>query len=161
MPRHDVAVRPFLPKDAAAVSAIIATTMRQSNARDYPVDRLESLIAYFTPSKLELLAGERDCLVAVAGEDVIGTAARDGAELVTFFVLPEWQGRSVGTRLLEQLERNARSAGIERLVVQASLTGAGFYERQGYTRAAPNLPGTAGPQVPMFKDFTEPLANER
>jgi GNAT superfamily N-acetyltransferase len=161
MLRHDVAVRPFCPADAPAVSTIIAITMRRSNSRDYPVDRLEALVDYFTPSKLQLLAAERECLVAVAEEGLVGTAARDGTELVTFFVLPEWQGRGVGTRLLEHLERNSRSAGIERLVVHASVTGAGFYERHGYGRADANLVGTAGPQVPMSKDLTEPLANER
>ena len=36
----DLVVRPFQSTDAAPVSALIATTMRQSNARDYPPDRL-------------------------------------------------------------------------------------------------------------------------
>jgi GNAT superfamily N-acetyltransferase len=157
----DVVVRPFGPADASAVSAVIATTMRQSNIRDYPANRLEALIAYFTPEKLRALAQERDCFVAVADGGVIGTAAREGCELATFFVLPEWQGRGVGTQLLECLEENARRQGIKQLRVDSSLTGAGFYEHQGYRRTGGTLAGTAGPQITLTKDITTPLANER
>lgn len=72
----EVLIRPFRDGDAAAVSALIARTMRESNARDYPPDRLEALIAYFTAEKLRVLAHERDCLVATDHDAVIATAAR-------------------------------------------------------------------------------------
>ncbi|MES2359344.1 MAG: GNAT family N-acetyltransferase [Gemmatimonadota bacterium] len=156
-----VVVRSFEPADAVAVSSLIAATMRTSNAGDYPADRLEALIAYFTPGKLRLLAQERDCLVAVCGGEVMATAAREGNELATFFVHPEWQRRGVGTRLLEQLERNARKSGVGELRVDASITGACFYERHGYQRTGASLAGTAGPQITLTKRITEPLANER
>jgi GNAT superfamily N-acetyltransferase len=158
---NDLVVRPFDPADAPAVSAVIATTMRQANIRDYPADRLEALIAYFTPEKLRALSQERDCLVAVAEGEVVGTAAREGRELATFFVLPLWQGLGVGSRLLEYLEENARRQGIARLRVDSSLTGATFYERHGYRRTGGTLAGTAGPQITLTKDITTPLANER
>jgi GNAT superfamily N-acetyltransferase len=151
MRSSDVVVRSFTASDAASVAALIAVTMRQSNSTDYPSDRLEALIAYFTADKLGALAEERDCLVAVSRHQVVGTAARDNEELVTFFVRPDWQRRGVGTRLLEQLERRARELGLERLHVEASITGAGFYERRGYQRTGAVLAGTAGRQITMTK----------
>jgi GNAT superfamily N-acetyltransferase len=147
----DLVVRAFDTQDAPAVSALIARTMRESNARDYPPDRLEALIAYFTPDRLRVLATERDCLVAVHRGVIIGTAARDHSELVTFFVRPESQGRGVGTTLLAALEQSARAAGVDELRVDASLTGAGFYERHGYRRTGAILSGTAGPQIVLSK----------
>jgi GNAT superfamily N-acetyltransferase len=146
-------LRPFRPDDAAAVSALIATTMQVSNAADYPAELIHALIAYFTPEKVTALAGERDCLVASVRADIIGTAARDVDELVTFFVHPDWQGRGVGAALLAELERSALRAGLKRLRVEASVTGAGFYERQGYQRTGPMIERTAGAQVPMSKDL--------
>jgi GNAT superfamily N-acetyltransferase len=157
----DLVVRPFQSADAAPVSALIATTMRQSNARDYPPDRLEALIAYFTPDKLRALAGERDCVVAVADGAVIGTAAREGSVLATFFVHPVWQRHGVGTRLLEQLERSAQALGIRSLRVEASTTGTPFYERRGYRRSGAVLAGTAGPQIELTKQISKPLDDER
>lgn len=147
----DIVVRAFRPADAPAVSALIAATMRRSNARDYPAERLEALIAYFTPDMLRLLGGERQCLVALVGDRVIGTAARDGAELATFFVHPDHQGRGVGSRLLAPLEAAARAAGLPALHVESSLTGVAFYERRGYHRTGARTWGTAGPHVSLVK----------
>ena len=45
----------------------------------------------------------------------------------------------------------ARAQGRTHLSVHASLTGASFYERQGYRRTGDVLAGTAGPQVGMQK----------
>jgi putative acetyltransferase len=146
-----VMLRRFEPRDAEAVSALIGTTMRRSNSRDYPAEVLRPLIDYFAPAKLIQLAGERHCLVAEEGGRVIGTAARDGAELVTFFVHADAQGRGVGTRLLGALEDEARAAGVARLTVEASVTGAPFYEQRGYRRTGRTVDGTAGVQIAMEK----------
>ena len=151
--REAVTIRPFEPDDAAAVSALIALTMRRSNARDYPPERLEALIAYFTPEKLRALAPERDCLVALASGRLIGTAARERDAIATFFVHPAHQGRGVGTRLLATLEQEARAAGLSLLRVEASLTGTPFYERRGYRRTGVLAAGTAGPHVCLVKEF--------
>jgi GNAT superfamily N-acetyltransferase len=150
---RDLQVRPFDRGDAPAVSALIAITMRESNSRDYPPDRLDALIAYFTPEKLRALAEERDCLVALRGTEVIGTASREGDELATFFVHPDHQGSGVGSRLLEQLEERASRAGISRLEVDASLTGVHFYEHRGYRRTGRVVAGTAGPQITLTKEL--------
>ncbi len=148
-------VRSFTPADAPAVSALIATTMRRSNAADYPPERLEALIAYFTPEKLRHLATERQCLVALAAGRVVGTAAREHGELHTFFVHPDVQRRGVGARLLARLEAGARKVGVTTLRVEASLTGTAFYERHGYRRIGPLVPGTAGPHVPLVKALVD------
>ena len=89
----------FEPKDAAAVSFVIRQTMRVSNSSDYSLERLMPLIEYFSPEKVLLLNRERHCLVAKIDNQVVGTVAVEGAELVTFFVLPEYQRRGIGARL--------------------------------------------------------------
>src|SRR5689334_17544883 len=110
-------IRTFEPRDAQAVSALIRCTMRESNSRDYPLDRLQPLIDYFSPEKVLRLGQERVCLVAEIDQLLIGTAGLDGAELATFFVLPEYQGQGVGTQLLAAIEAHARAKGIGRLTV--------------------------------------------
>lgn len=125
--------------------------MRTSNVADYPAERLRPLLDYFSPEKVAGLNRGRTCLVAERDGHVVATAALEGDELVTFFVLPEEQGRGVGSALLGALEAAARARGRGRLAVNASLTGAGFYERHGYRRLGGALEGAAGPQVPMYK----------
>ncbi|HEX8394093.1 MAG TPA: GNAT family N-acetyltransferase [Longimicrobium sp.] len=146
-----VQIRPYRSSDAQAVSEVIRTTMRVSNAADYPMEQLEPLIDYFSPEKVEQINRDRTCLVAEEDGQVIGTAALENDELVTFFIVPKYQGRRVGTALLERLESIAREQGVAQLKVGSSLTGAAFYERHGYQRTAGVVEGTAGPQILMRK----------
>jgi putative acetyltransferase len=148
-----IAIRTFEPRDAETVSALIGRTMRESNSHDYRLERLEPLIAYFSPEKLRQLAQERVCLVAEASGQLIGTAALDGTELATFFVLPEYQGQGIGARLLAAIEEHARALGIAMLTVDASVTGAAIYDRMGYRRTGVERQGTAGPQIGMEKQL--------
>ena len=146
-----VIIRTFEPRDAEAVSALIRRTMRESNSRDYPLDRLQPLIDYFSPEKVRRLGQERVCLVAETDRQLIGTAALDGVELATFFVLPEYQGQGIGTRLLAEIEGQARMQGLTQITVESSLTGAAFYARMGYRRTGVEREGTAGMQIDMEK----------
>jgi GNAT superfamily N-acetyltransferase len=148
-----IAIRGFEPRDAEAVSALIQRTMRESNSHDYSLDRLQPLIDYFSPEKVRRLGQERVCLVAEADRQLIGTAALDGAELATFFVLPEHQGKGIGRRLLAAIEELARMQGITHITVDSSLTGTAFYARMGYLRTGVEREGTAGMQIGMEKQL--------
>jgi GNAT superfamily N-acetyltransferase len=148
-----IVIRTFEPRDAEAVSALIRRTMRESNSRDYPLERLQPLIDYFSPEKLRRLGQERVCLVAEIDRQLVGTAALDGAELATFFVLPEYQGQGIGKRLLAAIEQQAQMLGIARITVDSSLTGAAFYARMGYLRTGVEREGTAGTQIGMQKQL--------
>jgi N-acetylglutamate synthase-like GNAT family acetyltransferase len=144
-------IRTFQQEDAAAISHIIRTTMRVSNTVDYPIEQLQPLMDYFSPEKLIQLNRERRCLVAEENGTVVGTAALEGCELVTFFILPEHQGRGIGAALLTALEAIAQAQDQTHLIVHASMTGSGFYERRGYLRTGDVIDGTAGPQISMQK----------
>jgi GNAT superfamily N-acetyltransferase len=146
-----VTIRTFAPQDAAAVSGVIRQTMAISNVADYPIERLQPLMDYFSPEKVLLLSAERLCLVAEVDGRVVGTVALEGSELCTFFILPEYQSMGIGSQLLTELERLAVAAGIDAIHTDASLTGAPFYERRGYQRTGTVIEGTAGPQVGMVK----------
>ena len=117
-------IRTFAPGDAEAVSALIRQTMRVSNIGDYPLERLQPLMDYFSPEKVLLLSEERHCLVAEVNGRVVGTIALEGAELCTFFIHPTQQGKGTGSQLLAALEDMALDAGITQIHTDASLTGA-------------------------------------
>jgi GNAT superfamily N-acetyltransferase len=148
-----VTIRAFEPHDAEAVSIVIRQTMATSNRADYPIERLQPLIDYFSPAKVLLLSYERICLVAEMDEQVVGTIALEGNELCTFFILPEYQGMGIGSQLLTAIEQLAVVAGINTIHMDASLTGAVFYERRGYRRTGVDIEGTAGTQVGMMKQL--------
>jgi predicted N-acetyltransferase YhbS len=146
-----VVIRAFAPQDGEAVSALIRYTMQVSNSHDYPLARLQPLMDYFSPQKVRQLNQERLCLVADVDGQVIGTVGLEDAELVTFFVHPDHQGKGIGARLLDAIEEHARELGITRITVDSSLTGATFYSRMGYVRTGVEREGTAGTQIGMEK----------
>lgn len=147
----NVKIRPYRPSDASAVSHLIRTTMRISNSADYPMERLQPLIDYFSPEKVDALNQERVCFVAEDAGEIVGTGALEGEELVTFFVAPERQGSGIGSALLSAVEEVASELGIRQLQVGASLAGAHFYQRRGYEPTGEILEGTAGAHVAMRK----------
>lgn len=158
-----VQIRPYTNRDAHAVSQVIRTTMRISNTADYPPSKIQPLIDYFSPQKVDLLNQARICLVAEctpAARDntdtdgaieLVGTIGLEEGELVTFFVLPDYQGRGIGRMLLGAIEKLATAQGVKTLRVASSLTAERFYTRHGYRRCAQPFEGTAGLQIPMRK----------
>ena len=50
---------------------------------------------------------------------------------------PQWQGRGLGSAILRELERRARTAGASSIVLNARDTAQQFYERHGYRTEGP------------------------
>lgn len=106
---------------------------------------------------------ETNVLVARVREQVAGFGImRYGAEeahLDLFAVDRTYQGRGMGRRLLEWLERPARVAGLARIVLEVRAGNAGaraFYERLGYRMLA-LLPGYYQGRETAFR-LERPLA---
>jgi GNAT superfamily N-acetyltransferase len=148
-----VRVRPYASCDAAPVSGLIRTTMLASNVADYPLDRLQPLIDYFTPEKLDEINRERVCFVAEADSVIVGTAALEEDALVTFFVAPSRQRQGIGATLLRYVEEEARRRGLSKLIVEASIAGAPFYKAMGYESTGSTVERVAGAHIVMTKDL--------
>jgi RimJ/RimL family protein N-acetyltransferase len=117
----EIVIRPIEADDAPLLRLTLEHLGALSRYRRFrePVD-------HFSPRELDELTHAdhrtREALVAldpVAGEGIgIAGYVRDdhdpeGAE-VTYLVTDTWQGRGVGTALLERLAARARAAGLER-----------------------------------------------
>jgi len=107
MEAADIVIRPAEPADAPAVSALLGRIGTVEGTLQIP----DAPIA----SRLEMLqrVEPRDCkLVAVAGGEVVGMAGlhtiqsslrRQHVRLLGIGLAPEWQGRGIGTKLMERL----------------------------------------------------------
>ena len=133
-------IRRFQESDAPEVSALIVRTLRVSNTRDYPPEQMEALVKRMQPDDILGRASWTHFYVAVEGDAIIGCGAigpywdrTDESSLFTIFVLPEWQGRGVGRRIVETLEADEYALRARRIEIPASITGLEFYRRLGYT----------------------------
>ena len=151
--QKELTIRRFKSEDALAVSKVIRATLLTSNIADYSLDILQPLHDYFTPSKVEILATERYCLVAVYDKLIVATGAFEDGELKTIFVLPKFQGLGIGKQLIKQLEKRAKAENVETMKVPASISGVPFYEKLGYQKIKTFISKNAGQQTLMSKDL--------
>ena len=131
--------RRFEDKDAEAVSQLIRTTIEISNKKDYPAELMDELIRTETPEHVLGRAGWTHMYVIEDGEKIVGCGAigpywgkEDESSLFTIFVLPEYQGKGVGRKIMETLEADEYFLRARRIEIPASITGVPFYLRMGY-----------------------------
>ena len=131
--------RRFEEKDAETVSQLIRTTIEISNKKDYPAELMDELIRTETPEHVLGRAGWTHMYVIEDGEKIVGCGAigpywgkEDESSLFTIFVLPEYQGKGVGRKIMETLEADEYFLRARRIEIPASVTGVPFYLRMGY-----------------------------
>ena len=132
-------IRRYEQADAKAVSDLIRTTVAISNSKDYPPEVVDELIEMETPEHVAERASWTHFYVAEEEGAVVGCGAigpfwgkEDESSLYTIFVLPEYQGKGVGRKMIETLEGDEFFLRAKRIEIPASVTGAPFYEKMGY-----------------------------
>lgn len=135
----DMQIRPFTKDDAEETAQMIAETLRTSNSRDYSEQYIESNIASHSADELIKASDERHMYVVCDGERIVGTGGIAGywgslteSILLTIFVLPEYQGKGVGRKIIETLEKDEYCLRAKRIEIPASITAVEFYRKMGY-----------------------------
>ena len=117
--------------DAEAVYEIVLRALRETNSRDYPasvIDRLVLTLPEAVASKLE----EWQAYVAVVDDRIVGTGSLNGKTVRALFVHPDYQGRGIGTKLMDVVENAANLQSERTLGVQSSITAQPFCAKRGF-----------------------------
>ena len=135
----DIIARAFQKEDATEVSALITKTLRITNSKDYALEYIENDVAQFTPEKVVERASWTHFYVFCDGDRIIGCGAigpywgkEDESSLFNIFVLPEYQGKGVGRKIIETLEADEYALRAKRIEIPASITACAFYRKLGY-----------------------------
>lgn len=134
-----ITLRRFQPGDEFAVSDLICTTLKISNGKDYPPAFIEESIRDHSPALIAARAREGHFYLAVDGEKNIDCGGITGywgsteeSYLTSIFVLPEEQGKGVGSLIVNRLEADDYFRRAWRTEVGSSLTAVRFYRKMGY-----------------------------
>ena len=132
-------IRSFRLEDAEETAQVIAKTLRVSNSKDYTEEYIEFNINSHSADELIKASNERHMYVVCKGDRIIGTGGIAGywgslteSILLTIFVLPEYQKKGVGRKIIETLEKDEYFLRAKRIEIPASLTAVDFYRKMGY-----------------------------
>lgn len=133
-------VKRFQVNDADEVSELIIKTLRISNSKDYSAEFIENDVNMFSPEGVIERAGWTHFYVIRDNEIIVGCGAigpywgkEDESSLFNIFVLPEYQGKGVGKKIIETLEQDEYFLRAKRVEIPASITACEFYKKMGYT----------------------------
>lgn len=133
-------VRRFQDADADEVSTLIIKTLRTTNSKDYSEEYIENDVRIFSPEGVTKRAGWTHFYVVCKGIVIVGCGAigpywdrEDESSLFNIFVLPEYQCKGVGRKIIETLEQDEFFLRAKRIEIPASITACEFYKKMGYT----------------------------
>lgn len=133
-------IRRFQIEDANELADVIAKTLRTTNIKDYSLEYIENDINnYLTAEKLIERSNWTNIYVVCDDNKIIGCGAigsywgkEDESSLFTIFVLPEYQGKGIGRKIIETLEQDDYFLRAKRIEIPASITAVEFYKKMGY-----------------------------
>ena len=132
-------IRKFQNQDAEELAGVIATTMRTTNIKDYSPEQIENTISTLTAEKLIERSSWTNFYVVCDNNKIVGCGAigtywgkEDESSLFTIFVLPEYQGKGIGRKIIETLEQDEYFLRAKRVEIPASITAVNFYRKMGY-----------------------------
>ena len=132
-------IRRFKVEDSIELASVIAKTLRITNIKDYSKEYIENDISFLTSEKLIERSKWTNMYVACDGDMIIGCGAigpywgkEDESSLFTIFVLPEYQGKGIGRKIIETLEQDEYFLRAKRIEIPASITAVNFYIKMGY-----------------------------
>ena len=132
-------IRRFRENDAEKVSSMIIRTERITNSKDYSEEWINAFEKRVQPSLIIERAGWTHFYVVEENDTIIGCGAigpywgsETESSLFSIFVLPEYQCKGIGRKIVETLEQDEYFLRAKRIEIPASITAVNFYRKLGY-----------------------------
>ncbi|MCG6137018.1 MAG: GNAT family N-acetyltransferase [Nostoc sp. LLA-1] len=120
--------------DTAEIMDLFHNTVHEVNIRDYTKEQIDA----WAPVKMDVevwinsLKSKFTYVVENNGKIVGFGELEANGHIDKFFCHKDFQGQGIGTMILEQIESKARSLGIKRLFVEASITAKSFFANKNF-----------------------------
>jgi putative acetyltransferase len=132
-----VVVRPMLAEEARTFLEIHTRSIHGLAAPHYPPEVIEAWVVPVTEATIRGLLENPDheirLLAALDGVLVgLGCLVVQNSELRACYVAPEAARKGVGTAIVREIERIAKTRGLDHLQLEASINAEPFYAALGY-----------------------------
>ncbi len=134
MAHPKLALRPYLADDTPLLAEIFRASVLELTAEDYTEAQQQAWAsAADDEAAFAKRLGSQLTLVATLEGSGVGFASlARGGKIDMLYVHPAATGQGVGAMLADALEKLAGGRGAEKLIVDASDTARGFFEKRGY-----------------------------
>ncbi len=136
---EDLKIRRFEEKEGGEVSKIIERNFGDVNVKGYSKDDMRILASHYKDNKIFHIAKNSHIYVAVLKNKIVGCGAivsflgeEDESILLPIFVLPEFQGKGIGKKIMEALEKDEYYIRARRIEVKSSTMACDFYKKMGF-----------------------------
>jgi putative acetyltransferase len=129
-----LALRPYLPADALMLAEIFRSSIEQLTGEDYSEAQQQAWASAADDEQAfgARLAGELTLIATLDGSPVGFASLKGPDQIEMLYVHPAMARQGVGSMLVDALEKIATARGTNRLIVDASDTANGFFDKRGY-----------------------------
>lgn len=127
-------VREYRLSDLTQISQLFYNTIHQINSRDYTSEQINVWAAEIKEESFWQERFKNDVVYVVeANNTILGFAEfKKTGYIDCFYVHHQWQGKGVGSLLINQIETEARKQDISLLFVEASITAMPFFRAKNF-----------------------------
>ncbi len=135
-----LALRPYLAVDTPVLAEIFRESVTELTADDYSEAQQQSWLAGLDDLEgfAKRLGGQLTLIATLQGSPVGFASLATGGKIDLLYVHPVAAGQGVGAMLTDALEKLAGARGAAKLIVDASDTARGFFEKRGYKAQSRN-----------------------
>ena len=133
--KSTISVRDYRPEDAQALANIYFHTIHRINIKHYTQEQVD---VWAPESSLEGEGWKKKFLrthpiIAVVGDKIVGFAEFEpSGHIDCFYCHHEWIGKGVGSALMSEIFRRAKTSNMDRIFSEVSITARPFFEKQGF-----------------------------
>lgn len=113
------------------VAAIVRETVLAAYPKYYPAGAVQFFLDLHSEEKIQKAMTREEIYIARIQGQTVGTGSVRGNEICRLFILPEYQGRGYGSRLMDLLEARIFKTHTE-VYVDASFPAETMYLNRGY-----------------------------
>jgi len=111
---------------------VVHKTIEEIYPKYYPKSAVEFFHNHHSVENMRKQMPNEFTLVLLDNNKIIGTGTLFENEIKRFFILPEYQGKGYGKKLLNELEKNINGEKYDNFVLDSSLGAVEFYRKNNY-----------------------------
>jgi GNAT superfamily N-acetyltransferase len=127
-----ILIRNYSKNDLDRLKFIVDTTINKSYAGIYPEEAVEYFLNLHSKENMKKNIPKGYTFMLELEGKVIGSGSIVGNKIKRVFVLPEYQGKCFGRKIMEKIEKTASKNGFRRVELCASIPSKDFYLALGY-----------------------------